>query len=805
MKRKTENAKSLNNYYINQPFLQMSMNILKTTTFIVSGLLLFATASGQPVRKIGNTTPDYRPATIKPASSRTGTLPFYAFTRNASDALQADFSIQSSSSADITWSENFDAGTEGWTFTNEPIIEDDIPTLMWERNADLQPASHKFSTVEQNDIASLHVEGSFRMYERAIAYATSPAIALPSNAMLRFYLGYSLNFSKECNLSLEISENNGEEWTEIWNTAQGETQDKPWKWRKVEKDLAPYAGKTVLLRWKYSGYMGDFALDGITISGVKTIEEVAVKTGEKIQFIDLSAGEPDTWKWDFPGGTPSASTEANPIVYYTVDGNYDISLTVSKNGQNSSVTKTGFVKVTGEKPVASILPPASFRDYLTHNPFIAPVVPVRYKDNSENYPTELTWRIEGVLENASDVFVSEEPEPEVRYWFSGNELETSLFTQNQHGISETSLKVTVNKYGGSWITNLQADDAPFTFDMDGESSFPGTNKYRITEYAEKFSKPAVPMSIGAVHLYFNTVRADELYEQLQNITVRVCKSENGIPGESLDFASWMLFELDGQLVANEFAFTEQVVVDDEFFIVISGFPEKSDIVDVQMATARFRSQGNTAYFKQDGVWKAASDYFPAGQNHTSYWLDVSAQYSTLCFYEDQKSDTYEVPESAGILEIPIYTLFAYTPALESDWCRLVGEPNGLSLDTLRIAYDALPPAGGIRTATVTITDGMNTITTQIKQQGGSGVECMKPSYQEGYLRPSAFENECEVILPEKCTRITVTDISGKIILDRPLTGRTENFMLPAGNWKSGLYLIRLATPEGNTVLKGIRK
>ena len=72
------------------------------------------------------------------------------------------------------------------------------------------------------------------------------------------------------------------------------------------------------------------------------------------------------------------------------------------------------------------------------------------------------------------------------------------------------------------------------------------------------------------------------------------------------------------LTGTDFEFSKPVTVNDEFFIVISDIPEKNETCTISFATAVFRGQGNTAYFKQRGEWKAASDYFPAGSNHTSY-------------------------------------------------------------------------------------------------------------------------------------------------------------------------------------------
>ena len=76
--------------------------------------------------------------------------------------------------------------------------------------------------------------------------------------------------------------------------------------------------------------MGTFALDNIELKGVAPASNITVNTGDEINFIDLSGGDPTFWFWEFPGGTPSSSIEQNPIVYYSESGIYDVSLTVKK-------------------------------------------------------------------------------------------------------------------------------------------------------------------------------------------------------------------------------------------------------------------------------------------------------------------------------------------------------------------------------------------------------------------------------------------------------------------------------------------
>lgn len=73
-----------------------------------------------------------------------------------------------------------------------------------------------------------------------------------------------------------------------------------------------------------------------------------------IYFDDESLGNPTSWNWSFPGGTPSSSTQSSPSVIYATPGIYDVSLTVSNSGGSQTVARTGYVRV-GDKPVASFV------------------------------------------------------------------------------------------------------------------------------------------------------------------------------------------------------------------------------------------------------------------------------------------------------------------------------------------------------------------------------------------------------------------------------------------------------------------
>ncbi|WP_167612781.1 PKD domain-containing protein [Maribellus sediminis] len=64
-----------------------------------------------------------------------------------------------------------------------------------------------------------------------------------------------------------------------------------------------------------------------------------IYVGESIQFSDLSANNPETYEWSFPGADTETSIDQNPTITYSTAGVYDVSLTVSKTGFDPS-TKT---------------------------------------------------------------------------------------------------------------------------------------------------------------------------------------------------------------------------------------------------------------------------------------------------------------------------------------------------------------------------------------------------------------------------------------------------------------------------------
>jgi PKD repeat protein len=68
--------------------------------------------------------------------------------------------------------------------------------------------------------------------------------------------------------------------------------------------------------------------------------------GMSVDFTDLSTGQPDSWAWQFEGGTPAASTEQNPSgIVYSSPGIFDVTLTVTNLYGEDTETKSGYITV----------------------------------------------------------------------------------------------------------------------------------------------------------------------------------------------------------------------------------------------------------------------------------------------------------------------------------------------------------------------------------------------------------------------------------------------------------------------------
>ncbi|MAQ32011.1 MAG: hypothetical protein CMD26_04705 [Flavobacteriales bacterium] len=69
---------------------------------------------------------------------------------------------------------------------------------------------------------------------------------------------------------------------------------------------------------------------------------------DTVQFVNHSAMSTDnaSWSWSFPGGNPSSSTEENPLIIYSNEGLYDVSLTINDISGSDNQTILGMINYT---------------------------------------------------------------------------------------------------------------------------------------------------------------------------------------------------------------------------------------------------------------------------------------------------------------------------------------------------------------------------------------------------------------------------------------------------------------------------
>jgi PKD repeat protein len=81
------------------------------------------------------------------------------------------------------------------------------------------------------------------------------------------------------------------------------------------------------------------------------VQEVCI--GTTIQFIDESVHTASQWSWSFPGGTPSTSTEQNPVVTYSTAGQYAVTLVAGDGTSSNTKTINNYITVV---PTNTTLP-----------------------------------------------------------------------------------------------------------------------------------------------------------------------------------------------------------------------------------------------------------------------------------------------------------------------------------------------------------------------------------------------------------------------------------------------------------------
>ena len=100
----------------------------------------------------------------------------------------------------------------------------------------------------------------------------------------------------------------------------------------------PNRNYTVVLNGVVSFWYNDVLPSNVLLVSVQASGR-SVIPGQTVQFFDKSNGSPVSWNWTFTGGSPATSNVQNPVVMYSTEGKYPVTLKI-KNAKGDSVTTT---------------------------------------------------------------------------------------------------------------------------------------------------------------------------------------------------------------------------------------------------------------------------------------------------------------------------------------------------------------------------------------------------------------------------------------------------------------------------------
>ena len=431
--------------------------------------------------------------------------------------------------------------------------------------------SQSFETIDLTSVASMILDYDGNQNETA----TSPAIEIKPNSTLEFYCYASGIYLVYGAWKLyAIVDDTPTLLIDQFMWAQDAGYDGP-SWERFTVDLKEYAGQQVRFSFVYQGSYGeDEAIDGFRILQANEGDDavISIYEGDSVHFKDTSIGNVTAWNWTFEGGEPATSTEQNPVVTYNRAGTYAVSLTVSDGTATDTKSRTAYVIVRAEAPVAHVgLPDGAYLSPWVMM-FVPTGVPLTFNDASTGNPTSWMWTFEG-----TDVTTSDLQNPTVTYLQEGT-YGLKLEVANEVGSSVDEYVSTAIQAGGEqevWNIAPEENSDLMMMEMGWYGNYAGTNWLGIGEFAEYFDAPVADAQISQVNVYFGKTTAVSTDADIEMKIMTV--GEDGMPGEVLGTTSVKAGDLayDPTTVnATEFVFDDPVVIPagTAFFAVVGPFP-----------------------------------------------------------------------------------------------------------------------------------------------------------------------------------------------------------------------------------------
>ncbi|MBR1881586.1 MAG: PKD domain-containing protein [Muribaculaceae bacterium] len=483
-------------------------------------------------------------------------------------------------------------------------------------------AKSTYLLIDPTATTALYIQGNGEQDETI----TSPALTVLQSSAVSWYAFFPTTKLDAFTFTFSVIE--GNDTTTLFDAREWHAQNPSYSgadWAKLTFDLTPFTGKSVKFSYNYKGTGGSaINIAGFNLyqSGLPNLKAKAT-LGNPVHFVNRSIGEGLSYAWEFDGGTPSVSTEENPVVTYDAIGSYNVKLTVTNANGTDVLTKYDFVEVGYRTPLANAdVVPVGYYTATACVPFVSGGTKVTLKDMSTNNPQYWSWTL--MDKSGNVVGSSSEQNPtfvlnDLTGTTSTSWYRYSLIAGNDAGeTSYTSGTQSIGVGGSQYVWNFEPAVKPASgislppLDGDKANGYYGANTKGITRWAEYFEAPLDSMALTQVALYMGVISPCKPYTQL-NVYIAAA-DKDGKPGPYLgpvtkssgDFTKCSRYTAT-QSVKFDFS-SAPILLNHPFFIIFDGIAEYAAGSNEVAFSAVERATGekNTLWVYQNGEWKQNS-------------------------------------------------------------------------------------------------------------------------------------------------------------------------------------------------------
>ena len=496
----------------------------------------------------------------------------YVMTRGRgtkSPVIEADFTIKMPLKADFTTDKSMTADYAQYFESSKELADWTVPSE-WHLD------DMKFGEIRDGDHKSLAI--TYAAGDGAAPLA-SPVFDILEGQRLELYAYFKTKNLNWAPWTIDVTDFTTGQTATIfniyrWTMENKYVSDDIMQWKKIEIDLAAYAGHKVqiVLNYKFDGE--NLAIDAFRLvrDNPEAATHITATADEPITFISRSQGEPTKTIWTLPGSENSEYAGNSVIVTYPKEGTYDVTLTIGRKGEQDVKTIKQFVTITGKAPISAFAITSDTYTTPAGIAFVPTGVSVQFIDKSEGSPTSWEWQ----FTSDSETLTSNEQNPSITFAKEGI-YDVTLTTTNAIGSNRT-YKGECLKVGGEmmiWnITDEEIDRlSPISYDSFGY--YAGSNMFSLDRFAEKYPAPLADATVKTVGAYFASTKTRD-----PNATISLAiydMAADGGPGNVLGTTSLKASQLKSnasKYVQTDFEFDEPVAIakGKPFFVAIGPFP-----------------------------------------------------------------------------------------------------------------------------------------------------------------------------------------------------------------------------------------